>query len=161
MAATLTRMRTWCKPAPGRFLTSARGGPYNRLGSSPLPICSGAILNMPLWHRSRMRFWLTILCLVALAAMPMPVPRARAADGDMLETFQGYLDPAPLGIDARYAWTRPGGRGENVRICDIEYNWNLTHNDLIGATANLFVYVKGLNPLPDHAINEASWNHGT
>ncbi|MFL6276057.1 MAG: S8 family serine peptidase [Blastocatellia bacterium] len=108
-----------------------------------------------------MRFWLTILCLVALAAMPMPVPRARAADGDMLETFQGYLDPAPLGIDARYAWTLPGGRGENVRICDIEYNWNLTHNDLIGATANLFVYVKGLNPLPDHAINEASWNHGT
>lgn len=27
---------------------------------------------------------------------------------------QGYLDAAPGGIDARYAWTRPGGRGAGV-----------------------------------------------
>ena len=116
---------------------------------------------MPLRPSSRMRFLLAALCLVALAAPPAPAPRRVAAAEDMLETFQGYLDPAPLGLDARYAWTLDGGRGENVRICDIEYNWNLTHNDLVAATANLFVYVKGVNPLPDQAINEASWNHGT
>src|SRR5437868_2563968 len=119
------------------------------------------MLNMPLRLSSRVRFLLMTLCLVALAAPLLPVSRSFAADSDMLETFQGYLDAAPLGLDARYAWTQPGGRGENVRICDIEYSWNLTHNDLVGATANLFVYVKGVNPLPDQSLNEASWNHGT
>ncbi|HJQ22874.1 MAG TPA: S8 family serine peptidase [Blastocatellia bacterium] len=101
-----------------------------------------------------------MLCLATLAAPLAPASRSLAAD-DLLETFQGYLDPAPLGLDARYAWTLEGGRGENVRICDIEYSWNLTHNDLINTTANLFVYVKGVNPLPDQTLNEASWNHGT
>jgi serine protease len=41
-----------------------------------------------------------------------------------------YLDPAPTGIDAEWAWTRPGGRGEGVRIADIEYSWRVTHEDL-------------------------------
>lgn len=72
-----------------------------------------------------------------------------------LEVFQGYLDPAPMGMDVRYAWTLPGGRGENVRIVDIEFNWNLNHNDLATATSNLFVYVKGIDPLP-----EVNLNHG-
>jgi hypothetical protein len=107
------------------------------------------------------RFLLTMVCLAALASPLAPRGRALADDPDYLETFQGYLNAAPLGIDARYAWTLEGGRGENVRVCDIEYNWNLTHNDLVAAAASLFIYVKGVNPLPDQEINEASWNHGT
>jgi len=43
---------------------------------------------------------------------------------------QGYLDPATGGIDADYAWTVPGGTGLNVRIYDVEYSWNQTHEDL-------------------------------
>jgi hypothetical protein len=43
---------------------------------------------------------------------------------------QGYLNPAPQGIDAYYAWTLPGGRGEGVKIIDIETGWNLKHEDL-------------------------------
>jgi hypothetical protein len=43
---------------------------------------------------------------------------------------QGYLDPAPAGIDARYAWTRPGGSGANVQIIDCEGAWRFTHEDL-------------------------------
>ena len=116
---------------------------------------------MPLRRSFRVRFLLTILCLAGFAAPPAQAPRSLAEDGDFLETFQGYLDPAPLGIDARYAWTVAGGRGENVRICDIEYSWNLTHNDLLNAASSLFVYVKGVNPLPDQTLQEASWNHGT
>src|SRR5438105_8542703 len=119
------------------------------------------MLNMPLRHSVFVRFLLTFLCLFAVAAPLAPPARSLAAEGDLLETFQGYLDAAPLGLDARYAWTLPGGRGENVRICDIEYSWNLTHNDLLDAASNLFVYVKGVYPLPDQALNEASWNHGT
>lgn len=44
---------------------------------------------------------------------------------------QGYLNPAPEGIDARYAWTSPGGDGAGVRIIDIEGAWRLTHEDLL------------------------------
>jgi hypothetical protein len=43
---------------------------------------------------------------------------------------QGYLDPAPDGVDARYAWTVSGGGGNGVNIIDCEWNWNLTHEDL-------------------------------
>lgn len=43
---------------------------------------------------------------------------------------QGYLDPAPVGIDARYAWTRPGGSGTGVQIIDCEGAWRFTHEDL-------------------------------
>lgn len=43
---------------------------------------------------------------------------------------QGYLDAAPAGIDARYAWTQPGGRGSGVRVIDCEWGWRFTHEDL-------------------------------
>jgi len=44
---------------------------------------------------------------------------------------QGYLGPAPEGIDAHYAWTRAGGRGNGVAIIDIEGEWNFNHEDLL------------------------------
>jgi hypothetical protein len=44
---------------------------------------------------------------------------------------QIYLDAAPPGIDARFAWTRPGGRGQGVRIIDIEGAWRFSHEDLL------------------------------
>jgi hypothetical protein len=84
--------------------------------------------------------------------------RADDSEPKELEAFQGYLDPAPLGMDVRYAWTLPGGRGENVRIVDIEYDWNLQHNDLVGTTSDLFIYVKG-GSSPD--LRQANINHGT
>ena len=102
---------------------------------------------------------LAIFCLGAVLAPP--AGRSVAAVAGSFESFQGYLDPAPLGIDARFAWTLPGGRGENIRIVDIEYSWNLTHTDLVDSASNLFVYVRGVNPLPDPATAEANWNHGT
>jgi hypothetical protein len=43
--------------------------------------------------------------------------------------LQGYLEPAPGGVDAYYAWTVPGGKGENVHVVDIEGNWNFDHED--------------------------------
>jgi hypothetical protein len=52
-----------------------------------------------------------------------------AATPDFI-AHQGYLDAAPAGVDARFAWTRPGGRGAGVRIIDIEGAWRFTHEDL-------------------------------
>ncbi|MCJ7723384.1 MAG: S8 family serine peptidase, partial [Anaerolineales bacterium] len=44
---------------------------------------------------------------------------------------QGYLNPAPGGIEAKYAWTLPGGKGQNVTIVDVEYDFNKNHEDLV------------------------------
>lgn len=52
------------------------------------------------------------------------------------EGDQNYIEEAPGGVDARAAWTLPGGDGTGVQIIDIEYGWQLTHEDLSkGATA--------------------------
>src|SRR5213078_1835241 len=44
---------------------------------------------------------------------------------------QGYLEAAPGGIDARWAWTQAGGRGAGVRIVDVEGAWRFSHEDLL------------------------------
>lgn len=69
---------------------------------------------------------------VELAApAPLPAPAPSVPD---FEPFQGYLSPAPDGLDAHFAWTVPGGTGEGVAICDMEGGWNLRHEDLPPAT---------------------------
>lgn len=65
---------------------------------------------------------------------------------------QGYLNAAPGGIDARYAWTLSGGRGRGVRICDVEGGWNFAHEDLRQNQGG----VVGTN-----STNSGWLNHGT
>lgn len=103
------------------------------------------------------------LALLNLAPLRAPGPLgldgnvARAAEGPQeLEAFQGYLEAAPMGMDVRHAWSFPGGRGENVKIIDIEYNWNIEHNDLLDATSDLLIHVRGTDPSPEQNVN-----HGT
>lgn len=48
------------------------------------------------------------------------------------QDLQGYLAPAPEGIDAAAAWRLPGGRGQNVWFADLEGGWNTSHEDLPG-----------------------------
>ncbi|MEE2730561.1 MAG: S8 family serine peptidase [Pseudomonadota bacterium] len=43
---------------------------------------------------------------------------------------QGYLDAAPDGIDAEYAWSFTGGDGAGQRFIDLERGWTLDHEDL-------------------------------
>lgn len=57
-------------------------------------------------------------------ASPQPVSPSFASR-------QGYHSTASSsGIDANYARTIAGGGGANVRVLDIEYSWNGTHEDL-------------------------------
>jgi len=66
---------------------------------------------------------------------------------------QGYLGPAPSGIDANYAWTKPGGTGACVNIIDIEGAWRFTHEDLLLKLSGVI----GGTPTSD-----LDWrNHGT
>jgi hypothetical protein len=62
-------------------------------------------------------------------AWPLPLPAPVPVPPDF-QSLQGYLNPAAQGIDAYYAWLQPGGTGTNVTICDLEYSWNLNHQDL-------------------------------
>ncbi len=66
------------------------------------------------------------------------------------QTQQTHLNPAPGGIDARFAWTIAGGQGRLVRIIDIESGWNLSHEDL----PSMFI-VDGRND------TDSSRQHGT
>lgn len=66
---------------------------------------------------------------------------------------QVYLGPSPAGIDAVFAWSVRGGRGEDVRILDIEGAWRFTHEDLLRNQGG----VVGGTP-----TNSLAWrNHGT
>jgi hypothetical protein len=48
----------------------------------------------------------------------------------LYQSNQGYLNAAPGGIDARFAWNVPGGTGAGVRVVDIEGGWRTTHEDM-------------------------------
>jgi len=68
-------------------------------------------------------------------------------------SLQGYLEAAPGGVDARYAWRFPGGDGSGVAIVDVEGAWELSHADLVALNGGLIAGT----PYPD-----VSWrNHGT
>ncbi len=42
----------------------------------------------------------------------------------------GHLDPAPKGIDAKFAWSK-GAKGDGMNVIDLEQGWTLNHQDLI------------------------------
>lgn len=70
-----------------------------------------------------------------------------------LESKQVFIEGADRsGIDARYAWTIPGGTGKNVTVTDIEYGWTTNHEDL--SKLRNAVITKG-TPRESYA------NHGT
>jgi serine protease len=68
--------------------------------------------------------------------------------------YQKYLDAAPNGLDARYAWQIPKGDGFGIKICDVEYDYNENHADVNNVT---FVGDPA-DPPTDPGFND---NHGT
>ncbi len=84
-----------------------------------------------------------------MAAAPEEPPPATPD----LTARQIFLNAAPSGIDARWAWTQAGGRGRDIRIIDIEGAWRFTHEDL---TQNQGGVVAGTT------LAGVDWrNHGT
>jgi hypothetical protein len=63
---------------------------------------------------------------------------------------QLYLEAAPGGVDARYAWTWPGGGGAGVSIIDCEWGWHFDHEDLTGNQGGIVIGTGGTDR-----------NHGT
>ncbi|WP_329114804.1 S8 family peptidase [Streptomyces sp. NBC_01465] len=66
---------------------------------------------------------------------------------------QGYLNAAPEGVDAYWAWQRPGGSGEGITVVDVEGAWQLGHEDLAEKLAGIVI---------GSPIQDVAWrNHGT
>jgi hypothetical protein len=85
---------------------------------------------------------ITEALLIAIRALPFVefayeesplVPAAINPPDDPLAPLQGYLGPAPFGIEALFAWSLPRADGSNVKFVDIERGWKLDHEDLAGA----------------------------
>lgn len=49
---------------------------------------------------------------------------------DPLSSAQRYLDPAPVGVGARWFWEQPHGDGEGMQFVDLEQGWLRDHEDL-------------------------------
>jgi serine protease len=68
---------------------------------------------------------------------------------------QKYLGPAPVGIDAYYAWSRNNGNGNGVGIIDLEQGWIPNHEDLKDKNP-LLIFNDNLDGIGDY-----KGNHGT
>jgi serine protease len=72
---------------------------------------------------------------------PVEPPLVNPADDPRFPN-QGYLDPAPDGIDAEYAWNFPGGDGAGQALVDMEWGWTFNHEDL---AAHGITLISGVN----------------
>jgi len=86
-------------------------------------------------------------------------PSSTGSTGTVAEPHQGYLDPAPFGVDARYAWTIAGGDGSAVitpasspnppnkgaRLMAAQTGVNYDHEDLQKNKATLEAPLSGAN----------------
>jgi hypothetical protein len=73
---------------------------------------------------------LNMLDSVEVAWAPLPGSPASTDSTPSFEWRQKYLPWQ--GINALDSWEHPGGRGTNVRLCDVEYGWNRNHESLTG-----------------------------
>ena len=58
-----------------------------------------------------------------------PTPAPLSSPTPDFESLQFHLKPAPLGVDAEFAWELPGGTGTDVRVIDVERGWYSDHSD--------------------------------
>ena len=87
---------------------------------------------------------------------PRPVPAQMNTGSSRgsrnFEPAQGYLHSAPNGIGAMAVWPQAGGKGQGITICDIEGNWNRSHQDL----------PRGIPLIGGNLIHTGGWrDHGT
>jgi serine protease len=80
-----------------------------------------------------------------------PAPAPSTGNFTALET---YLQAAPTGINSNFAQTFPGAAGSKVKVVDIEYSWNTSHEDLSKARLAVVPHGTPVDPYNDN-------NHGT
>lgn len=76
---------------------------------------------------------------IKLAPPPADIPPTTPS----FTANQTYFAPAPNGIDVQYARPLSGGRGESLRVVDVETAWVVDHED-----APTYVSTSGVNYFP-------------
>ena len=140
----LEALRTSLDAYPGctlrRLYTSVDPDAIRALVARAQPANAQRLPNLLAWYRitcgprtdpESLARALSALPFVEQAYVELPVsePMVDPSD-DPYSTMQGYLDPAPDGIDARHAWTVPGGNGAGIAFIDLESGWKVDHEDL-------------------------------
>jgi hypothetical protein len=102
---------------------------------------------------------LTVVEDAYLESRPLPPPEAMPQPGAGSCIWnQLHLKPAPVGIDAEYAWTCAGGEGQLQGFVDIEWGWGMTN---AGGGGQVMAHV-ALRGIPLFAgRNEGFEGHGT
>jgi hypothetical protein len=85
--------------------------------------------------------------------IPAPPPGMFTAMPPDYMPQQGYLDPAPGGVDVKYAWEKLHVDGASTPIADVEYGFNANHQDL--------PVVDVLNGPPTPGLPAGFIDHGT
>jgi len=81
-------------------------------------------------------------------------PLVNAAD-DPYNATQDYLDAAPDGINARWAWTQANGEGSGIGFIDLEQGWYPGHEDFVSKAPTILY---GDNK---DGVSGYKGNHGT
>lgn len=66
-----------------------------------------------------------------------PTPPPVSPADDPRSGNQGYLNPAPEGVDARFAWDQGPVDGSGVGFVDLEQGWTLNHEELQAANIGI------------------------
>ena len=69
---------------------------------------------------------------------------------DVYSGLEHFLDPAKLGIDARWFWSQAGGDGTGMHFIDLEAGWLLGHEDLPAPRLIFNDNYSGLERYRDH-----------
>ncbi len=102
---------------------------------------------------------------LSLLVMSLPVLVAQpvfAASANYVSN-QTYLNAAPAGMGISGSAGIPGALGKNVRIADLEFAWNTSHEDLPKSRASGALWAVGtpVNPYNNAAESDAVIQHGT
>lgn len=148
---TVTNLFTTIKPATISKLISRAKRSDRKY--KPSALLSYAVIDFVPGHdHDRLMKMLAKEENVALAYLEVipPLPSSPSIKKNPLYQFQQYLDAAPTGINAKYAWGLTGGFGEgNLKFIDIEMGWICGHEDIV------------LHTYPDTGVNHIDYqDHG-
>jgi hypothetical protein len=90
------------------------------------PLDDARPLGMLLDQEPRVEFWY----LDPDAENPGDVQPA----DDPNSPLQGYLNPAPGGLDVRALWQQRGSAGAGISFADVELGWTIDHGELLNAS---------------------------
>ncbi|WP_431047044.1 S8 family serine peptidase [Streptomyces sp. P1-3] len=127
-------------------------------GTPSQPLLSFYVIPLPDGPADQVASAVESLPFVERAYVEQQVVPAVVTADDPLIVGQGYVSAAPVGVDGLHTWALPFADGNEVRFVDVEWGWQLTHEDLVDTSG-----VNRVPILPSGRVSRDSElvNHGT